>query len=194
VTRQIIPNANPVQPGFAFLLWGCLAAVIFASGCASPDVNPSTPKPNTGYLDFYSEPTTNLSWDIVRLEPAAQTGETLFSQYAPVAYPIVRLALPPGRYRLRIGFLNRVIVDPIVVDASVRDGLVTPIRVTFSEAGTANPDQKQARSGAVVTSRSNSPMGGSAPPNTVYRIQAQVLDPLPFLSKTQMPYAPQTRP
>src|SRR5216684_6671338 len=36
------------------MICGLAGLALFGFGCAAPDMNPATPKDNTGYLDFYA--------------------------------------------------------------------------------------------------------------------------------------------
>ena len=42
------------------------ALLLLAAGCATPEGNPSAPRANKGYADFYPEPAGEVWWRIER--------------------------------------------------------------------------------------------------------------------------------
>ena len=80
-----------------------LAALgLLAGGCASPNLNPAVARPHTGYVDFYAVNADDLSWDVTDVK----RNKKVFYEFDPVKEPILRLAFKPGKYQLRITFLN----------------------------------------------------------------------------------------
>src|ERR1051326_7654340 len=108
-------------------------AIIFVMGvgCASKNVNPSVPKLRTGYVDCYAEPSSELWWDVQRFDPGANRFSTVFSELKPLEGRVLRLAFVPERHRLRVTFLNRLIAEPAVFEVNIREGQITPVRITF---------------------------------------------------------------
>src|SRR5437762_10107754 len=89
-----------------------LALAFLIVGCASPDVNPRTPKAGIGYVDFYADDTSGLCWQIRQLETNQVHGKTLLEEFKRRTNDTVRLAITPGRHRLQINFLNRAVMEP----------------------------------------------------------------------------------
>ncbi len=112
---------------------GCLLA-----SCSTPDVNPRTPRANTGYVDFYTEGAGALSWEIKRAEPKTGTMRTVFCEYKPLPGNIVRLAAAEGNHRFELWCNNQVTTGPETVLVPVANGKVTPVRVTLTPAGSAS--------------------------------------------------------
>lgn len=106
---------------------------LLAGGCTSPNINPASAQPHTGYVDFYAVNADDLYWDITDVN----RNKKVFYEFNPVKEPILRLAFKPGHYQLRVTFLNHVITKPGVADVEVQDGMVTPVTVTLLPAGTA---------------------------------------------------------
>src|SRR6266568_1883024 len=97
-----------------------LGVAWLALGCASPNVNPSAPRANTGYVDFYEESGNTLAWDVRRFDTAANEFKTVFSELGSTDDGMLRLAFAPGHQRFRVTFLNRVIAEPALLDVEVQ--------------------------------------------------------------------------
>src|ERR1700690_280947 len=122
---------------------------LLAGGCASPNLNPPSARPHTGYVDFYAVNADDLCWDITNVK----RNKKVFYEFNPVKEPILRLAFKPGQYQLRVTFLNHVVVQPGVADVEVRDGMVTPVTVTLLPAGTALVETRSGSAGATYYGR-----------------------------------------
>jgi hypothetical protein len=129
------------------------AAALLVSGCASPNVNPLHARANTGYVDFHADASPDLSWEVARFDEGTQAFHKVFSELDPPAGGFLRLAFAPGRHRLRITFLNRVISSPAEIEVEVQDGKITPVHVTLTESGTALVDRKTQNVGSSVLGR-----------------------------------------
>lgn len=105
-------------------LWllGLALAGVFLVGCASPNVNPAMSKANTGYVDFFTASTEDPYWEVRQLKTTTSQFEPVFSRLKPIDGGILRLAFAPGRYTLRVTFLNRFIAKPTEVAVEVQDG------------------------------------------------------------------------
>ena len=101
----------------------------------------------------------------------------------------LRLAFAPGHHRLRVTFLNRVITPPAEVEVEVRDGKITPFRVTLTAAGTAQVETKEVSRGGTVKGGygRRTKLGGDE--TVMYGLSAAVDPPVPYKPKEQMPYA-----
>ena len=110
-------------------------------GCSSLEPNPFTPAANIGYVDFYCETTSDLSWDVYRVDAKGKT-KTAFSQYKPLAGNVLRIPVAPGQQRFRVGIFNRVTEGPEEATVSVQNGKVTPVKVTLVKSGTVTTQDK----------------------------------------------------
>ena len=181
-------RSNQPQPAIRRLVVGFVAlAWLFALGCASTNVNPSHPKAGTGYVDFYAEPAAELCWDIEQVDGAG--GKKLFSRFEPVRESTLRLAFRPGKYRLQVTFLNRVILEPAEVDIEVKDGMITPVQVKFSEAGTTMVEQKEVQVRGTAYGRYGRATKIRAEESKMFRIEAGAQPSRPYATREQMPYA-----
>ena len=113
------------------------AAGLFITGCASPNVNPPQARAKTGYVDFYADSSGELSWQVARFDARTQGFRSVFSEFEPPPGRVLRLAFPPGHYRLRVTFMNCVVREPGLVEVEVKDGLITPVHVPLIHDGTA---------------------------------------------------------
>lgn len=159
-------------------------AGILAGGCASPDVNPATARPHTGYVDFYAVNADNLCWDI----RDAQGNKKLFYEFHPVSESILRLAFKPGHHKLRVTFLNHAIIRPGIADVDVFDGKVTPVTVTLLPAGTVLVENRDAWAGGTYYGRYGRRTRITSNEAASYEVSAEPREPLPYEPKSQMPY------
>jgi hypothetical protein len=164
-------------------LAGCLAL----ASCATPNPNPPTPAANTGYVDFYTDTSLDLCWEVKLVDETSGEMRTLYSEMKPVPGTVLRLAEAPGNHRFQVWFINRVTQGPQRVEVTVLDGKVTPVHVTLSPAGETSVDTKvygmrgstkgYARGTKIVTDDS-----------TVYKIGASADTAQTYQMKERMPY------
>ena len=173
--------------------WGRLAGVIagalLAFGCASPNVNPGSPKPGMGYVDFYVSAQSGLAWEVQRWNSTRNRYEPLFSQFEPVAEPVLRLELTPGPHQLSVTFLNRVTAEPATLELAVREGTVIPVRISLVAAGTTSVRDRQTSIGGTAFGRYGRRTKIVSDEETFYRISASPEDAQPYQPKQRMPYA-----
>jgi hypothetical protein len=167
------------------LLPALAALGLLAGGCASPNLNPASARPHTGYVDFYAVNADDLCWDITDVK----RNKKVFYEFHPVKEPVLRLAFKPGRHPLRVAFLNHVVTVPGVADVEVEDGKVTPVRVTLTETGTALVQTKEISRGGTVYGRYGRRARISSIGAASYEVSAEPQPPLPFQLRAQMPYA-----
>jgi len=166
----------------------CVATVgvcLSLMGCSTPDINPSKPHANTGYVDFYTDSPMDLSWEIKRSDQGEM--KTVFSEFDPVPGTILRLASTPGNNKFEIWVMNRVTEGPQSLEVPIEDGKVTPVHVTLTSAGKTSVDRKvygfrpsakgYGRGTKIVTDESS-----------VYKIGAVAESARPYQQKEQMPY------
>jgi hypothetical protein len=162
---------------------GCLAI----TSCSSTNPNPPSPKPHTGYVDFYTDSSLDLAWQIKRADEHTGELRTVFSDYEPVQGTTVRLAAPPGNQQFQLWVINRITNGPQAVRVPVEDGKITPVHVTLTSAGTNyvqnkvygfRPSTKGYGRGTKITREENE----------VYDIGAVAEQPQSYRVKEQMPY------
>ena len=171
-----------------FLLLFALLA-LGVPGCATPNVNPPQARANTGYADFRADPAGELYWQVERFDDRAQGFKTVFSELDPPAGGFLRLAFAPGRHRLRVTFLNRVIAQPAEVEVEVQDGKITPVRVTLTEGGTTLVRTKETSRGGTAYGRYGRRTKYSSDESTMYGVSAVADPPVPYQVKERMSYA-----
>jgi len=165
-----------------------IAGAWLLAGCASPNVNPAVARAGTGYVDFYAVAEDDLNWEVARFDARAQKFQVIFSELKPLSEGVLRLALPPGKYQLRVTFLNRVIREPVVFDVEVAARMVTPVHIVLTEDGVTQVQSKEQNA-----SRNIRGGGRTARYNTdesaMYQISTVVNASMPYRVKEQMPYA-----
>ena len=162
---------------------------LWFSACSTPNVNPPQARANTGYVDFHADSAGDLSWDVARFDDRTQTFHRIFSAVKPPPGGVLRLAFAPGRQRLQLTFLNRAIADPAVVEVQVQNGQVTPVRVSFSEAGVASVRTKEVSRGATVYGRYGRSTTIGTSETATYSLSAVVDPPVAYQPKESMSYA-----
>jgi hypothetical protein len=154
-------------------------------GCASQNVNPSTARAHTGYVDIFDPEGRPFSWDIQDV----RNQRSLYTEYNPQS-GIVRLALSPGTYELTINVMNAVITKPATVEVQIADGQVTPVRLRLVEDGTAQIDTKKTPTPGRYTRRTKIIVEGEQS----YRLEGDVLPSIPYIPKENVPYALKPKP
>ena len=165
------------------------AAGLFVAGCAGPNVNPSQARTNTGYVDFYADSSGELSWEVARFDDHTQGFRSVFSKLEPPPGRALRLPFPPGHYRMRVMFMNRVVRQPGLVELEVKDGLITPVHVALIPDGTTQVETKETRIGGTFKGRYGRGTKFGSDESTMYRVSAEADAPMPYQVKERMPYA-----
>jgi hypothetical protein len=166
-----------------------VAVGLFVAGCASPNVNPPQARANTGYVDFHAELPVDLCWDVARFDDRSESFQRVFSKLETPESGFLRLAFMPGRYRLRVTFLNRVIVKPTEVEVEVLDEKITPVRVTLTEAGTVNVRTESASRGGTAKGRYGRRTKIGSDKAVSYSLSAGADPSVAYQPKERMPYA-----
>jgi hypothetical protein len=164
-------------------------AGLLVTGCASPNVNPPQARAKTGYVDFYADSSGELSWQVARFDDRTQGFKSVFSEFEPPPGRGVRLAFPPGHYRMRFTFMNCVVREPGLVEVEVKDGLITPVHVVLIPDGTTQVETKQTRVGGTFKGRYGRGTKFGSDESARYRVSAEAEPPVPYQVKEQMPYA-----
>jgi hypothetical protein len=166
-----------------------LAAAVLAPGCATHNVNPSQARAHTGYVDFHARPPGDLCWEVSSLETRGQSYRRVFSELKPPEGGFLRLAFAPGRHRLRITFLNRVIAEPAEMEVEVQDGKITPVRVTLTEAGSASVRTKDIDWGATSKGLYGRTVKVGSEEAVCYELSVGAEAPIGYQTKGQLPNA-----
>jgi hypothetical protein len=116
--------------------------LLIVAGCSTPNVNPATPKPGTGYVDVYTDTDLDISWEVKRADPRSAQLHTVFSDLDPIEGNVLRLATPPGTHKFQVWIMNCVTEGPRVLDVAVEAGKITPVRVTLDLLGPVSVDRK----------------------------------------------------
>ncbi len=166
------------------------AALMFiAIGCASPNVNPPAPRANTGYVDLYSSTDAELCWDVKSAAGSHGDFKTVFRDVEPAQGDVLRLAFAPGRHRLRITFLNRVVTKPAEAEIEVENGRITPVRITLTEHGSTFVESKEISRGNTFYGRAGRRTKINSEETVMYDLSAVADTPIAYRAKEQMPYA-----
>jgi hypothetical protein len=169
------------------LLHGALA--LWVAGCTTVNVNPPEARAHTGYVDLHAESAGELSWEVTRFDERKQTYKAVFTDYDPLQAPVLRLAFPPGHYRLRVNILNRLVVNPGEAEVDILDGKVVPVRITLAETGTAMVETKAVSRGSTAYGRYGRRTRIGSDAAVMYAITANVGEPVAYQPKERMPYA-----
>ena len=166
-----------------------LAALgLWVTGCATPNVNPPQARANTGYVDFHADPPEELWWEVMRFDDRAQNFQRVFSEFSPPPGGVLRLAFAPGTHRLRVTFLNRVIVKPVELDVEVVDAKVIPVQVTLTEAGVTLVKTETKSVGAARGGVGQRTKIGTDEA-FMFSLSTVAASPMPYQVKAQTPYA-----
>jgi hypothetical protein len=159
---------------------------LMAAGCASPNVDPPTPRAHTGYVDFFADD-ENLYWQVDQVEADGKT-QQLFSLFAPLNEHILRLAFAPGHYRFRVTFMNHAIRKPGALEVEVQDEMITPVQVTLVDVGEALVQSKSVQGGATYFGHYGRNTRITDNPNIMYQVNLMVGPFSTYKPKAAMPY------
>ncbi len=169
--------------------WPLCLFLALITGCASPNVNPPRARAKTGYVDLYADSSGELSWQVARFDPRTQGFKSVFSEFEPPPGRAVRLAVPPGHYRLRVAFINCAVREPGLVEVEVKDGLITPVHVALIPDGTTQVETKETRVGGTFKGRYGRGTKFSSDASSMNRVSLEPKPAVLYQVKEQMPYA-----
>jgi hypothetical protein len=155
------------------------AAVWFSAGCASSNVNSPVPRTDTGYVDLYTRMFNDLNWEVARLDERSRSYEVIFSEFKPLPEGVLRLALPPGKQRLRVTFLNCVVREPCVFEVAVTAAMLTPVQLVLTEDGVTQVESKESLPSHSIYYTDTS---------KIYRVSTVVNAPIPYRVKENLAY------
>jgi hypothetical protein len=131
-------------------------------------------------VDIYDPENRAFSWEIQDV----RNQRSLYTEYK-VEGGIVRLALAPGSYELKITVFNTAISKPATIEVPVVDSQLTPVRVRLVEDGSTQVDRKQTQVPGRYTRRTKI----NVEETQSFRLEADVLPSIPYTPKEQVPYA-----
>jgi len=162
---------------------------LLASGCATQDRNPAQAASKTGYVDFHADPAADLGWKVERFDDRTQSFTSIFSASKPPPNEILRLGFVPDFYRLQVTFRNRAVLEPTAAEVRVEDGMITPVRIQFTDAEAATVKTKETSIGGTVYGRYGRRTKIRSSETLIYQAKAFPEPPQPYRLKQQMPYA-----
>jgi hypothetical protein len=168
-----------------------LAAVaMLGFGCASPNVNPPRPKAHTGYVDFDLAVADELALEVREYRSGTNSFKTLYFDVRPVQNEPLRLALAPGRHRLRVTCVNRAINHPAEIEVEVDEGKITPLRLTLTDVGVVLVRTKELGTGSTAYGRYGRRTKIGSDETVLYDVSLAVEPPVAYQPKEHMDYAP----
>ena len=164
-------------------------AALWVAGCASPDANPPAANAHAGYVDFHADEPDELNWEVARFDERSQKFQRLYLKLEAPPNDVLRLTLAPGAHRLRIWIVNRVVIEPAVIQVEVKAGRVTPVRIVFHAEGTALVQRTEEQRGATVKGGSRRRVSHSSDEAPKYRLSAEAGTSVPYQVRERMSYA-----
>lgn len=155
--------------------------MLMASGCAGPDVNPASARTGRGYVDLYSQPKADVWWKVDVFDKRGQAYREYTAQFHSAEANIFRIEARPGSYQARISVVNSAVEAPAEVEVQVREGMITPIRVTGVVAGESSFRVKEDRLRWEASRVREYPQ-------RVWKISASAQPPVPYAPKEDMKY------
>ena len=170
------------------LLLAAAALAVCAPGCATRNVNPPQAHANTGYVDLHADSTNELCWEVAHYDETKPRFQRVFSELKPPPGGVLRLAFAPGLHKLRVTFLNLVVVQPAEVAVQVQDGRITPVRITLTEAGDALVRTKETSTGGTVYGRYGRRTKIGTDETATFQVSAEPEAPTPYQVKERTSY------
>lgn len=183
------PARATVIPMMMKLLMTFAAVALLCAGCAGPGAHPNQAAPNTGYVDFHTDSTDELSWEVARFDEQSKGFIRVYSELEPPPQGVLRLPFEPGAHRLRVSFLNRVVLEPVVVEVAVKDGMVTPVTIKLTPEGTALVNRDKVELGSTGKGRVGRRTKLTTDESSAYRLTSEAQPPVPYQVIERMPYA-----
>ena len=168
------------------LLCGASAVLLLASGCATTDVNPSAPRAGRGYVDLFTRPKMDVWWKVDVFDSRKQGYKEFTAQFKAPGEGVFRVEARPGLHKARISFVNKATAAPAELEVKVQEGMITPVEVTLTEAGSSyvRTIEDRARSGFRTAGRNDV----TDQTQQVWQISAKALPPIPYTPKERTTY------
>lgn len=182
--KTVFPASRHLPANFVCFL--ITLVCLMAAGCASPNVDPPTPRAHTGYVDFFADD-ENLYWQVDQVEADGKTKQ-IFSLFEPLNDHILRLAFAPGHYRFRVTFMNHAIQKPGTVEVAVQDEMIIPVQVTLVDVGEALVQSKSVQGGATYFGHYGRNTRITDNPNIMYQVNLVAGPFSTYKPKAAMPY------
>jgi hypothetical protein len=183
---QQVPNTMRLAPLPLQRFGGLVASalIVLLAGCATPERNPSAPRTEKGYADFYPDPAREIYWEIDLWDASTSQFKSFYTKFGAPKLGFLRLELPPGRDRCRITVLNLATKGPVEVEVEIVPEKITPVRLQYEAVGETyvrSVDDKVAHGGRrrEVTDYQHQ----------IYRLSAATQLPEAYQPKQKMPYA-----
>jgi hypothetical protein len=162
---------------------------VWVSGCATRDVNPPQARPNTGYVDFYTDAASDLAWLVERFDDGTQSFTSVFSEFEPSPGRALRLAFPPGQCRLRVTSQIHFVREPAPVSVEVKDGLITPVHVVLVPEGSGMMERRERRLGRSLAGSHGRNTKITTEETVIFRLSVEAEAPMPYQVKERTMYA-----
>jgi len=143
-------------------------------------------------VDLYPDSDRELYWEVQELDRSSNNYKEAFSEMNPAKDGFLRLAFQPGRYQLRITFLNLAVVEPALVEVDVEDGRVTPVLVGLVQAGVSTVRSKQTSMGGTMRGGYGRRTKLIDSQTGIYRVTAAPQPQQSYRVKQEMPYRPKS--
>jgi hypothetical protein len=168
------------------LLGATGTVLLLAIGCASPDVNPHAPRPCRGYVDLFTQPKEDVWWKVDVFDSRKEGYKEFTAQFKAPGQAIFRIEARPGLHKGRISFVNQAVEAPAEVEVEVREGMITPVEVKVTKAGSSyvRTVEDRARSGFNTAGRNKV----TDYPQQLWQISATALPPVPYTPKENTAY------
>jgi len=143
-------------------------------------------------VDLYPDSDRELYWEVRQLDPSSNNYKEAFSEMNPAKDGFLRLAFQPGRYQLRITFLNLAVVEPALVEVDVEAGRITPVLVELVQVGVSTVRTKQTSMGGTMRGGYGRRTRLIDSQTGIYRVTATPQPQQAYRVKQEMPYRPKS--
>jgi hypothetical protein len=162
--------------------WCLITSLLLATiGCKSTDINPGSCRPGRGYADLFTEPKEDVWWQVDVFDTQEQGYKEFTAQFETPQFSIFRVEARPGKHKARIELVNRIVESPVELEVDIREGMITPIRVTMTPAGTS---EVRVREDRARWQRSRVRQYGEQ----MWKLSAKTEPPIPYAPKQSMTY------
>jgi len=175
----------------------CLFCIglLLIPGCATR-VDPSRPSPGLGYIDFFGNDSFFLQEENPRglFDDVGKFGHTVGTRSSRKS--ILRVPRPAGKYSFWVALDYQRGLPHAHLLVEVKEGMVTPVQVTFTAKGSAPTEQRK-----IINAPPGKAFGTPVGPTWLYSnelvhapygpIEGSVSPSIGFRPQVQMPYYPE---